>query len=355
MQPSEKPSGNSADVAAGPAYSIVIPCYNCSATIGELFVLLDDVFGRMGSSYEIVAIDDASTDGATWRAIIAAARGRPVRAFQLTRNFGRTAAVLCGLERARGKNIIIMDDDLQHRPEDIPKLAEWSGHDAVVADFPYGERHHSVSQRLTSWLRDWFDTRILGKPRHIRMSPFIMIREQIARMMLQANQQHPYLPALLLHVTRDIVSVHASHAPRMAGRSGFGFGRRVGLFSNLIFNNSAILLRAVAVAGALFACLAILAACYFAVIRPTAQRHVQGWTSIFVIELFIGGSILLSLGIMGEYLARIVRLGEHRPAYFVRASYEESGETSKGCETQNMNRQGSDADRAAAPGRRAFD
>lgn len=349
MQPSEKSSGNSADVAVAPAYSVVIPCYNSSATVGELFVLLDDAFGRMGSSYEILAIDDASTDGSTWQAIIAAANGRPVRAFQLTRNFGRTAAILCGLERARGESIVIMDDDLQHRPEDIPKLAEQSGHDAVVADFPYGERRHSVSQRLTSWLRDRFDTRILGKPRHIRMSPFIMIRAPIARMMLQANQQYPYLPALLLHVTRDIVSVHASHAPRKAGRSGFGFGRRLGMFSNLIFNNSAILLRAVAMIGALFAALAILAACYFAVVRLTAQRYLQGWTSIVVIELFMGGLILLSLGIMGEYLARIVRLGERRPAYFVRASYEVGG----GAETQDMERQQSGADRAAARG--AFD
>jgi glycosyltransferase involved in cell wall biosynthesis len=322
MQPNEMRSGNLSDSATGPAYSIVIPCYNSCATIAELFALLDQTFDRMESSYEILAVDDASTDGTTWQAIMAASEGRPVRAFQLTRNFGRTAAVLCGLERARGKSIIIMDDDLQHRPEDIPKLTAQCGHDVVVADFPYAERRHTFSQRLTSWLRDGFDTRILGKPRHIRMSPFIMIRAEIARMMLQSNQQHPYLPALLLHVTRDIVSVRAVHAPRMAGRSGIGFRRRLGMFSNLVFNNSAILLRTVAVAGALFAGLAILAGLYFAMVRLTAPRHVQGWTSIVVIELFMGGLILLSLGIIGEYLARIIRLGERRPTYFVRASYE---------------------------------
>ena len=315
-------SGNPPDSSTRPAYSIVIPCYNSSATIGELFVLLGETFERMGSSYEILAIDDASTDGLTWQAIIAAAGTRPVRAFQLTRNFGRTAAVLCGLKYARGDSIIIMDDDLQHRPEDIPKLAEQREHDAVVADFPIGERHHSLSQRLTSWLRDRFDTRILGKPRHIRMSPFIIIKAQIARMMLQSYPQHPYLPALLLHVTRDIVSVRARHAPRKAGQSSFSFRRRLAMFSNLIFNNSAILLRAMAVSGAVFAGLAILAVCCLLVVGLFPARHVRGWTTVALIEIFMGGSILLSLGIIGEYVARLIQLGEHRPTYFVRTSFE---------------------------------
>jgi glycosyltransferase involved in cell wall biosynthesis len=160
----------------------------------------------------------------------------------LTRNFGRTAAVLCGFERARGQWIIVMDDDLQHRPEVIPELAKMREHDAVIADFPYHERHHSISQRVTSRLKNRLDGVILDKPRHIRMSPFIMIKAQIAKMMLGSNQRHPYFPARLFYVTRDIASVRASHAPRKIGRSNFGFLARLKMFSNLIFNNSTILL-----------------------------------------------------------------------------------------------------------------
>jgi polyisoprenyl-phosphate glycosyltransferase len=313
--------GRRSDDAVRPAYSVVVPCYNCAATIGELCRLLDDTFERMGASYEILAIDDASPDGVTWQAIIAAAAGRPVRAFQLTRNFGRTAAVLCGLKRARGERIIIMDDDLQHRPEEIPRLAEQEAHDAVVADFPYGERHHSRAQRVTSWLRHHFETHILGKPRHVRMSPFIMIRAPIVRMMLRPKPQHPYLPALLLGVTRDIVPVHVRHAPREAGRSGFGFFRRLGMFSNLIFNHSSLLLRAIAVAGAIVAGVAAVMACVIAMVDLRVPPAVSGWASTILL-VFLDGSILLALGIVGEYIARLIQLGERRPAYYVRTSYE---------------------------------
>jgi glycosyltransferase involved in cell wall biosynthesis len=326
MQPSGQTNDSSARAGAEPAYSVVIPCYNSSGTIGELFNLLDETFNKMASSYEILAVDDASTDPLMWQTIVAAARGRPVRAFQLTRNFGRTAAVLCGFERAMGQWIIVMDDDLQHRPEVIPELAKMREHDAVIADFPYHERHHTFSQRMTSRLKNCLDGVILDKPRHIRMSPFIMIKTQIAKMMLGSNQRHPYFPALLFYVTRDIVSVHASHAPRKVGRSNLGFLARLKMFSNLIFNNSTILLRAVAAVGALLTAAAALAACYLVFAGMVSNQSIQGWTSVVVIELFVGGAILLSLGIMGEYLGRVIQLAEHRPAYFVRASLEATAE-----------------------------
>ncbi|MBN9007095.1 MAG: glycosyltransferase family 2 protein [Rhizobiales bacterium] len=309
-----------------PTYSVVIPCYNSSRTIGKLIGLLSDVFAGMGASYEIVAVDDASPDSQTWPAIVKSADGAPVKAFQFTRNFGRTAAVLCGMAHARGRWIIVMDDDLQHQPEDIPKLAAMRDHDAVAADFPFSERHHTLSQRLTSRLKNWFDFKVLGTPRNIRFSPFIMFRSEIVSMMLRSHYRHPYLPALFLHVSRDIVSVHASHAPRMDGRSNLGFVKRLNMFSHLLFNNSPLLLRAVAVAGAGFAILAIVIGGYLIADRLISARYAPGWTSLVVIELFMGGAILLSLGIIGEYLIRIIQLGEQRPTYYVRTSYEASAD-----------------------------
>jgi len=226
------------------------------------------------------------------------------------------------MQQARGRWIIVMDDDLQHRPEDIEKLVEMKSHDAVVADFPYNERQHSFSQRLSSRARNWFDSSVLGKPSHIRMSPFILIRADIAKMMLLSKHQHAYIPALLLNVTRDIVAVRASHAARKEGKSNFGFIKRLKLFSNLVFNNSSILLKGVAAMGASLSALALITGCYLIALRLLSTHYAPGWTSIAVMELFIGGAILLSLGIIGEYLVRIIQLGEQRPTYFVRASFE---------------------------------
>jgi glycosyltransferase involved in cell wall biosynthesis len=230
--------------------------------------------------------------------------------------------VLCGLEQARGAWLITMDDDLQHRPEDIPALVAVTDHDAVVADFPFGERHHSLAQRLTSRIKGWFDFKALGKPRHLRMSPFIMIRADIVRMMLLSRTPHPFIPALLFNVTRDVVAVPASHAPRRYGRSQIGMRARLRLFSNLLINNSSLLLRAVAWIGAGAAALSLGGALYLVVMRLGGANYLTGWTSLAVIELFMGGMILFSLGVIGEYLVRIIQLAERRPAYFIRARHE---------------------------------
>ncbi len=309
-------------LAAPPRYSVVIPCYECKKTIGELVGRLADVFASLQRSYEIIAVDDGSPDPETWPAILDAAKGRPMRAFRLTRNFGRTAAVLCGMEEARGEWVITMDDDLQHQPEDIPRLTAVTDHDAVVADFPFNERHHTFGQRLTSRIKGWFDYKALGKPRHIRMSAFIMIRADVVRMMLRSRTPHPFIPALLFHVTRDVVAVPARHAPRKSGRSQFDFRKRLGQFSNLLINNSSMLLRSVAFLGIGSAVLSLALAAYLVAMRLIRANYVPGWTSLSVIELFMGGMILMTLGIIGEYLVRIIQLAERRPAFFVRARYE---------------------------------
>jgi dolichol-phosphate mannosyltransferase/undecaprenyl-phosphate 4-deoxy-4-formamido-L-arabinose transferase len=305
-----------------PEFSVVIPCFNCKLTIEELLGRLAEVFARLQRTYEVILVDDGSPDPETWPAIVAAAQAKPVRAFRLTRNFGRTAAVLCGMEQARGKWVITMDDDLQHRPEDIPRLTAVAGHDAVVANFAFGARYHTLSQRVTSRIKGWFDHKALGKPRHIQMSPFIMIRAEIVRMMLRSRTPHPFIPALLFHVTRDVVAVAASHAPRRTGRSQFGFGKRLQLFSNLLINNSSMLMRAFALFGFGAALLSLALAVYLMVMRLVSDNYVPGWTSLSVIELFMGGMILITLGVIGEYLVRIIQLAERRPAFFVRAEHE---------------------------------
>jgi dolichol-phosphate mannosyltransferase/undecaprenyl-phosphate 4-deoxy-4-formamido-L-arabinose transferase len=302
-----------------PAYSIVIPSYNSRLSIGELVARIGTTLTGRGATFEVIVVDDASPDPGTWPAILdVAARHPEVRAFRLTRNFGRTAAVLCGMVEARGHWIITMDDDLQHRPEDIPKLTAITDRDAVVAAFPYRTRQHSWSQRSTSRIKAWFDHKALGMPKNVRMSSFIMIRASIVRMMLQSRTPHPFIPALLFHVTRDIVSVPCQHDPRQHGRSEFGLRRRLRLFSNLIINNSSLLLRFIAAVGIATALVSLALGVVLVALRMTTRQAVPGWTSLAVIELLIGGLILFSLGVIGEYLARIIQLAERRPAYFVR-------------------------------------
>ncbi len=217
--------------------SAVIPVYNSADSLPELANRLNDVLSRVApEQYEILYVDDASPDGRTWRMLQQIVTQYPrMRAIRLTRNFGRHSAIMCGLDHAAGRWIITMDDDLQHRPEDIPALLAEREHDAVVARF--ATRRDSPLVRLTSRWRHMLENLALGKPRHIVMSPFCMLKSDVARMMRKINTPYPYLPGLLFYVTQDVVNVETAHEERRFGGSNMGTWRRVKFASNLLINN----------------------------------------------------------------------------------------------------------------------
>ena len=299
-------------------FSVVIPVYNSADSLPELARRLDDVLSRVApEQYEVLYVDDASSDGRTWHVLKQIVAQYPrMGVIRLTRNFGRHSAIMCGLDHAAGQWIITMDDDLQHRPEDIPALVAEREHDAVVARF--ATRRDSFLVRLTSRWRHQLENITLGKPRHIVMSPFCMFKSDVAHMMRKINTPYPYPPALLFYVTQDVVNVETAHEERRFGRSNIGIWRRIKIASNLLINNSALLLRTVAALGIGFACLSFLLAAYIIGRYVLVGTSIIGWTSLMTVTLLIGGVVLLSIGVVGEYLIRIVHGVEGRPDYFVR-------------------------------------
>jgi glycosyltransferase involved in cell wall biosynthesis len=299
-------------------YSAVIPVYNSADSLPELAQRLNDVLSRIApEQYEVLYVDDASPDGRTWHALEQIVAQYPrMGVIRLTRNFGRHPAIMCGLDHAAGRWIITMDDDLQHRPEDIPALLAEREHDAVVARF--ATRRDSRLVRLTSRWRHFLEDIALGKPRHVVMSAFCMLKSDVVRMMRKINTPYPYLPALLFYVTQDVVNVEATHEQRRFGRSNIGTWRRFKVASNLLINNSALLLRAVTAVGIGCASLSFLLAAYIVGRYVLIGTHIIGWSSLMTVTLLIGGLVLLSIGVVGEYLIRIIHGIEGRPDYFVR-------------------------------------
>jgi glycosyltransferase involved in cell wall biosynthesis len=318
------PDSSRAPAERGPAargsvlYSAVIPVYNSADSLPELAKRLNEVLSRIApEQYEVLYIDDASPDGRTWDVLKQIAAQYPrMRAIRLTRNFGRYSAIMCGFDHAAGHWIITMDDDLQHRPEDIPALLSEREHDAVVARFT--TRRDSRLVRLMSRWRHIVENVVLGKPRHIVMSPFCMFKSDVARMMRKINTPYPYPPALLFYVTQDVVNVETAHEERRFGRSNIDPWRRIKIGSNLLINNSALLLRVVAAVGIGFASLSFLLAAYIIGRYVLIGTGVIGWTSLMTVTLLVGGVVLLSIGVVGEYLIRIIHGIEGRPDYFVR-------------------------------------
>ena len=304
--------------AQGMVVSVVIPVFN-SPVLPELVARLEAVFlAQARTSLEIILVDDGSPDPRVWEEIEELARQRRhLVALRLTRNFGQHAATLCGLAEAPGEFVVTLDDDLQHAPEDIPALLAALEHaDVAIAQFEV--RRDGLLRRLASRVKGVFDFWLIGKPGHLRLSAFRALRRVVVDGTLATRTPYPYLPALMFDVTRSVVGVPVSHYARPVGPSGYTGRKLLRMFSDLLVNNSSLVLRVVGWIGIATSMIGFVLAAVVIYRRLFDQIAVKGWASLFTAVLVIGGLLLFSLGVVGEYLVRIIESSEARPAYFVR-------------------------------------
>ncbi len=307
-----------------PRYSIVVPVFQSSASVEQLTERTVEVLSHVAQNrFEIILVDDGSTAPSTWATLSGLHRRFPehVVAIRLTRNYGKASAILCGLRHARGRWVVTMDDDLQHRPEDIPRLIAHESHDVVVAQFP--ERQHGPLVVAASWVKSRFDRVILGLPCH--MSPFKLINETVLQALIQLNPHKPFVPAMLAHITTDFVPVTLEHQASAHGRSRYSLARRLRQFSDLLIGNSNLLLRCVGGFGAFVAFAGLLFAVYVLVRRLLGLIQEPGWASLVSLNLVFGGLTLITLGIIGEYLIRILDGIQAKPPFVVREALRPAG------------------------------
>jgi dolichol-phosphate mannosyltransferase/undecaprenyl-phosphate 4-deoxy-4-formamido-L-arabinose transferase len=296
--------------------SVVVPVYNAPA-LATLVQRIEEVFREGGREYEVILVDDGSPDAVVWPEMARLALDRAnIRALQLTRNFGQQAATLCGLREARGEIVITMDDDLQHDPGDIPLLLAHAHRDIVIGQF--ARKQHHPLRRLASAVKARFDELVIGKPKGLQLSSFRLLSRTVVDGVLSIRTPNPFLPALMFHVSKDVAGVTVTHSRRAGGRSGYTVRKLFRVFSNLVINNSSILLRTAASSGLIFAFLSFALAGWVIYRKLVHGIEVQGWASLFAAISLIGGLLLVSVGVIGEYLVRIIESSEARPTYFVR-------------------------------------
>ncbi len=313
----ETPINQNVTTPGGIHVSVVIPCYNSNELLVQLVTRIRKVFSEtIKEPYEIILVDDGSPSTDTWQ-ILTELGGKylEVHALQLTRNFGKPGAVMCGYSQSSGQWVVVMDDDLQHLPEEIPLLLAQRDHCLVMGKF--ANRKHSRWQKVASGIKSWFDYKMIGKPKHIYLSPFNMIQRDVLLAMLSIKTPTPHVGALMMHVTRDVVMVDVSHEARRFGQSNFTLSRRIKQFSNLLINNSSFLLRMVAWTGMSLSVLSLFYGSYLFIRWFFVAEVAAGWTSLMVATLMIGGILMLSLGAVGEYLLRIINGLEQRPAFVI--------------------------------------
>jgi glycosyltransferase involved in cell wall biosynthesis len=298
-----------------PVYSVVTPVFNAGERLAELVERLRAVFvDTLGESFEIILVDDGSTRAETRQVLLQLSTADDVTVLVLTRNFGKPGAVMCGLAEARGQWVVLIDDDLQQRPEDIPALLQHRDHDMVTA--VYRRKKHTLVQRVTSRIKRHFDRWILGIA--VPLSPLNVLSRPVVDGMLASATNRPFIPALVHEVTRDIHGVELEHDASVYGQSRYSLYRRWRQFSNLLFGHSTLVLQAIAILGLVVMVASLVLAGVLTVRRLVGVPVQAGWSSLMVAILLIGGLNLGALGITGQYFIRILDIVSRKPAYLVR-------------------------------------
>ena len=300
--------------------SVVIPVYKSGDCLGELLLQLTCQLERMGGRYEVILVDDDSPDD-TWEVIQDLVPRYPrVTACRLMRNSGQARATLCGMNHAQGEIIVTMDDDLQHRPDQLPKLVDTlNGNTQVDCVFGYFQRkRHAGYRNLGSRIIRWVNARAFGLPRDIHSSSFRAMRKPVAAAIAMHETANPAIPALVYGTTRRIMSIPVEHAPRHAGESNYTLSKQFRLALDNICNVSMLPLRAVTVMGLAICFLGAVFVVNVLVRYMLGRIGVPGWTTVVILVSFFSGITLLSLGIIGEYMVRVLREVRGAPRYIER-------------------------------------
>lgn len=302
-------------------YSVVVPVYNSEHTLKELYSRLEKVFREViQRPFELILVDDGSKD-ASYQIMQELHQADPrVKIIQMARNFGQHPALLCGFSYAEGDFIITMDDDLQHQPEELPKMIktmdERDDVDAILAS--YEGRKHTFIRKLGSKLSIWATSKMLGKDPNLQITSYRLIRRFLVDAILQTNTYLPQIGNLLVQTSNRIINVPVQHAARAYGKSGYSFKR---LVKDLIYDitaHSAFPLLLVRNIGLCSFAFSLLLGLYFLIRYFIYGVSVEGWTSLMLIMLAFFGLTLLSIGIMGIYLMNILNESKKLPHYVIR-------------------------------------
>ncbi len=299
--------------------SVVIPVYNERDNLPVLFERLDSALARSGLEYELVFVDDGSSDGTAELLAREAARDARVRVVTLSRNFGHQAALLAGLEHARGQAVVTMDGDLQHPPELIPQMvALWQRGAEIVQAVRRQPADENPLKRLGS--RGFY--RLLGLLSRVQVTPgasdFRLMDRVAVEALLACRERCRFHRGLVHWIGFRRVELPYDAAPRAAGRSKYSWRAIWRLAGDAIFSFSTWPLRLAGLAGVAVSLVAMAYLLFVIWARLFTDRTVPGWTSILAAVLVLGGMQLIVLWILGEYVGRLYEEAKQRPIYIVR-------------------------------------
>ena len=301
-----------------PDISIVVPVFNSANTLEPLFERIEGSLTAAGKTFEVIFVFDGGAETA-WKALIKLKKAHPdhITAIRLARNFGQHNATLCGLSFAKAPLIVTIDDDLQTPPEAIMDLVERqkeSGADVVYGVYP--KQKHGLFRNLASKafkkIYSYLSKGLEGG------SSFRLIKRTLAEDIQRINHTHIFIDQLLSWYTDDFAFVEVTHYKREDGKSGYTTWKLFKMAFNVFLSYTDLPLRLVTLTGVFSSLLSIILGTAFIIQRLSVGAQI-GFTALISAIFFTSGVILLSLGILGEYISRIYQSRLEKPAYTIKA------------------------------------
>ncbi len=285
--------------------SIVIPVYNSELILNDLILELDKVFNKKLLLYEIILVNDGSKDN-SWRVLKElTVNYQNLTAINLLKNYGQHNAIFCGFHYANGKYVVTMDDDLQNPPSEIFKLYDEieKGFDVVFGKF-YKKQHVGI-RKLGTKIVGLLNNKIFDKPSNISLTNFRIIKRDVIIRIIDYKTTYPYIPGLVLLFSDRIGNTMVEHKKRKVGKSNYNILKILKLVGTILFNYSTFPIRIISLIGFFISLFSFIIGIIYVMRNLIIGIEVQGWTTLIVLISFLGGYIILMLGMLGEYIGRM--------------------------------------------------
>ena len=298
--------------------SVVVPIYNDSEVIHELIKRLSPVLESITADYEIILVDDGSRDDSWLQMLAVRQANASIKAVRLSRNFGQQSAIAAGLSLTSKELIVLMDSDLQDRPEDIPVLIDalLADEKATMAIAQWEERKDSRLKLAVSRLFQRVSNSITEIHTMPRLGIFRVMKKSVVEELRNFPEKTATTVSLLYYIGSRYVAVPLKRDARFAGKSGYNLSKMLALTFARIFSFSMFPIRIVTYLGALL-CIGSMMAALALIIYKLVGNVVAGWTSMMVLMLFLFGLNFAFLGVLGEYIGRIFLETKQRPKFMI--------------------------------------
>lgn len=299
--------------------SFVIPCYHSAKTIEGVVTEIKEAMEKMEQyHYEVILVNDCSPDE-TFQVIrrICASHAN-VYGLDLARNFGQHGALMAGFHQISGEIIVCLDDDGQTPALEVSKLLQKieEGDDVVYAS--YAHKKHSLYRNFGTYMNEKMAEFLLGKPKELFVSSYFAARRFVVDEIIKYENAYPYVIGLVLRTTKRISNVEVNHRERKIGQSGYNFKKLLGLWFNGFTAFSTKPLRIATISGSLFAVAGFGYGIYTVIKKFLVPQVPVGFSSLMSALMFIGGMVLLMMGLIGEYIGRMYICMNNAPQFVIR-------------------------------------